>query len=98
MNISRKTILLALAGAWIIFSLVYIPWDFWNHFKNEQLNQAYNLGKADTINAAISQAKNTKCEAFSMYNDKDTVQLINTECLKTAGNTGANPTPGPTGK
>ncbi len=27
----------------------------------------------DTINAAIEQAKNEKCEPFSIYNDKEQV-------------------------
>jgi len=86
MNISKKTIFISLASAWIIFSLIYIPWDFWKHFKNEQLSQAYNLGRTDTINQAVKQAENDKCEPFSIYSNDKQVQVINTNCLKQAGN------------
>ncbi|MBU3965303.1 hypothetical protein KJ695_01095 [Patescibacteria group bacterium] len=89
MNISRKTIFIALASAWIIFSLIYIPWDFWKHFKNEQLTQAYQMGKADTINQAIKQAENEKCEPFSIYSDEKQIQLINVKCLKQPESGGA---------
>lgn len=82
MNISPKTIIIALASAWIIFSLVYIPWDFWKHFKNEQLKRAYNLGRTDTINQAIKQAENEKCKPFSVYGNEKQAQLINVKCLK----------------
>lgn len=81
MNISIKKVITVLIIVWIVFTLIYIPWDFWNHFKNEQLTQAYNLGKSDTVNAAIKQAENEKCEPFSIYNNEKQVQLINIKCL-----------------
>ena len=90
MTISLKKIIIGLAAVWIIFTLVYIPWDLWNHFKNEQLTQAYNLGKADTVNAAITQAENDKCEPFSIYgsNNKQ-VQVVNMKCLTPQNNASA---------
>lgn len=86
MTITTKTIAIVLAGVWIIFSVVYIAWDRWDRFKNGQMTQAYNLGKTDTINAAISQAKNTKCEPFSIFdkNQNKNVEVINTKCLQSA--------------
>lgn len=93
MDISPKKIIVALVAVWIIFTIVYIPWDLWNHFKNEQLSQAYNLGKTDTVNAAIKQAENEKCEPFSIYGtDNKQVQVINIKCLRVAdsGTSGTN--------
>ena len=82
MEITKKTISMLLAVLWIIFSAVYIAWDRWNHFKNEKLAQAYQLGKTDTVNQAIKQAENEKCEPFSIYNNDKQAQLINIKCLK----------------
>jgi len=82
MSISKKTIVITLVSIWIIFSVSYIAWDRWDRFKNGQMVQAYNQGKTETINAVIAQAKNDKCDAFSIYNDKEQVQLINVSCLK----------------
>lgn len=50
--------------------------------KKKQLNQAYNLGKTDTINTAIKQAENEKCEPFSIYSNEKQIQVINVNCLK----------------
>lgn len=82
MIISRKTITITMLSVWLIFSLVYIPYDFWKHFKNEQLSNAYNQGRIDTINQAIKQAENEKCEPFSIYSDDKQIQVVNVKCLK----------------
>lgn len=84
MTITKKTIGITFVSIWVIFSAVYIARDIWGHFQTEQVARAYNLGKTDTINAAITQAKNEKCEPFSIYNEKEQVQLININCLKQA--------------
>jgi hypothetical protein len=86
MRLTQKTIIIFLIGIWIIFSFVYIVSDFWKHFKNEQLAQAYQQGKTDTVNQAIDQAENKKCEPFSVYNkDKQKeVWLVNVECVQSA--------------
>lgn len=82
MTISKQLIIVALVSIWIIFSLVYIARDIWGHFQIEQVSRAYQQGKTDTVNAAIAQAKNEKCEPFSIYNDKEEIQLINIKCLQ----------------
>ena len=84
MKITKRTILVFLACAWTIFSTTYIVYDRWNHFKTEQLNQAYNLGKANTVKQVISEAENKECKPLSIYNEKEKIQLINIDCLKQA--------------
>lgn len=84
MSISKKTIIIVPVSIWIIFSAIYIVRDLWNHFQSEQVTRAYQQGKIDTINAAIVQSKNEKCEPFSIYNDKEEIQLINIKCLQQA--------------
>lgn len=79
MHVTPKKIVVILATVWIVFTLVYVPWDLWNHFKTEQLNQAYNLGKADTINDAMRRAD--KCEPFSIFSNDKEAQVINMKCL-----------------
>lgn len=84
MIISKKTIFLTLISIWLLSTFVYIPLDLWNHFKNEQLARAYNLGRADTVNAAIEQAENDRCESFSISGNGKQAQVINIKCLKQA--------------
>lgn len=84
MTITKQTVIIALVSIWIIFSVAYIARDLWGHFQIEQVNRAYQQGKTDTVNAAITQAKNEKCEPFSIYTDKEQIQLINVSCLKQA--------------
>ncbi|MFA6096470.1 MAG: hypothetical protein WC788_02475 [Candidatus Paceibacterota bacterium] len=86
MKIDKKAVSLVAVSFWILFSVVYVAIDIWDDFKKEQLSAAlqsgYQQGKTDMINAAISQAKNEKCDPFSIYNDKEQVQLISVSCLK----------------
>jgi hypothetical protein len=84
MALSRKTIIIALVGIWIIFSAVYIARDIWEDFQTEQVSRAYQLGKTDMINVAILQAKNEKCEPFLLWSDNEQIQLININCLQQA--------------
>ena len=56
MTITKKLILNIVLVIWIIFSVIYIFYDVWSDFKLKALNQAYQQGRADTINALIQQA------------------------------------------
>lgn len=80
MNISftPKTILYFLVFLWIVFSVVYIVNDIWINFKNVQMGQAYEQGRADTINVLIQEAE--KCQSFSVFSGEKEIQLIKIGC------------------
>lgn len=80
MNVSltNKTILYFLVFLWIVFSVGYILWDVWSDFKNIQILNAYQQGKADTINALITEAE--KCQSFSIFSAEKEIQLIKIGC------------------
>lgn len=96
MKVTKQTLGIILLILWSIFSAAYIVWNTWNQFKNGQIVQAYNAGKADAINEAMKQAQNEKCEPFSIWSGNNQVQLINVACLKQVGD--ATDTPPPSNK
>ena len=79
MKISKK-IGFIVVGIWIIFSVIYICRDAWQNFITTKLNQAYQPGRADTINALIQQAESS-CQPFSVFSGEKQIQLINGDCL-----------------
>ena len=78
MGSTKKTILYLILFLWVIFSVVYIINDIWSNYKNVQLVNAYNQGKADTINVLITEAE--KCQPFSVFSEEKEIQLIKIGC------------------
>ena len=78
MDLTKKTILYLILFLWVIFSVVYIINDVWSNYKKVQLVNAYNQGKADTINALIQEAD--KCQPFPVSNGEKEVQLTKIGC------------------
>ena len=76
-----KTILLTL---WVIFSFAYISYNMFDNFRNQVLQNAYMTGKAETVNALITQAENKECKPFNVYIENKKVDLINVACLQQA--------------
>ena len=77
-NFSKKIILRSLVLLWIVFSIVYIIWDVWSDFKVDKLNQAYQQGRTDTVNAVMTEAE--KCQVFSIFSAEKQIQLKNVDC------------------
>lgn len=81
----KKIALMASTVFWVIFSIAYIAWDLWTDFQKDQLSVAYSQGYQqavnDTVNQAMTQAENEKCEPFTIYNKEKKVDVINTKCL-----------------
>jgi len=82
MTITKKLILNIVLLIWIIFSVIYILYDVWSDFKLKALNQAYQQGRADTINALIQQAE--KCDPIPVLSGEKKIEVINVNCLKTS--------------
>ncbi|KPJ57138.1 hypothetical protein AMJ49_02455 [Parcubacteria bacterium DG_74_2] len=80
MAISKKLILNIIIVIWIVFSVIYIFYDFWTDFKLKILNQAYQQGRIDTINTLINQAK--KCEPIPIFSGEERIEVININCLE----------------
>jgi hypothetical protein len=78
MTLSKKNIMHLVAALWIVFSLVYIFYDIWSDFKLKELNQAYQQGRVETINALITEAE--KCQPFPVFSGEKQIQLIKTDC------------------
>ena len=82
MTITKKLILNIILIIWIVFSVIYVAYDIWSDFKLKALNQAYQQGRADTINALIQQAE--KCESIPVFSGEKKIEVINVNCLKTS--------------
>jgi len=82
MTITKKLILNLVLILWVIFSVIYILYDVWSDFKLKALNQAYQQGRADTINALIQQAE--KCDPIPVLSGEKRIEVINVNCLKTS--------------
>ena len=82
MTITKKLILNIILLIWIIFSVIYILYDIWSDFKLKALNQAYQQGRADTINALIQQAE--KCDSIPIFSGEKKIEVINVNCVKTS--------------
>lgn len=81
MNLTKKTILCLILFLWVVFSIAYIANDIWSNYKDVQLVQAYNQGRADTVNTLIQEAE--KCQPFSVFSGEKEVQLMNLGCGET---------------
>ncbi len=81
MKVSKIFILIIILVIWAIFSVGYIGYDVWSDFKLRELEQVYQQGRRDTVNALIQQAQ--KCEPFPVFSGEQRVNLINTDCLIT---------------
>ncbi|MCX6761161.1 MAG: hypothetical protein NTZ84_03630 [Candidatus Nealsonbacteria bacterium] len=82
-SLTKKTILYLLVLLWLVFSVVYIVNDVWSDYKNVQLVQAYNQGRADTINTLFQEAE--KCTGFSVFTAEKEIQLIKMGCPEVGG-------------
>ncbi len=44
----------------------------------------YQKWYATAVNSLIEQASNEECKSFTVYNDKNKVELVNVACLQKA--------------
>lgn len=77
---SVKQILVSL---WILLSVAYILVDLYQGVVIGMYNKGYLDSQAATIATLIQNAQNEQCEPVSVSNDKETVNLINVQCLQT---------------
>lgn len=82
MTTPQKYIIHTIAFILFVLLVVYVLYDVWGDFKLKELNQAYQQGKADTINALIQQSKN--CQQVPIYSGTEKTQVIDTSCLNTS--------------
>ena len=78
---TKKLIVHIVALIYIIGSIIYIGWDTWRDFKLRALNQAYQQGRVDTVNALIGQAQ--QCNAIPITSGTTTISVVNVDCLQT---------------
>ena len=79
---SKKIIFIAVVFmTWIIFSVWYIANDQWQDFQERKVQQAYELGKNDTINNLITEA--AKCQPVSVSSNSTKIEVIAVSCLQT---------------
>jgi len=75
MTISKKFILKIILILWIVFSVVYISYDF----IVGMLARAYQQGQIDLINALIEEAK--RCEPIPIFSNEQRIEVIAIDCL-----------------
>jgi flagellar basal body-associated protein FliL len=76
-------ILVTILIAWAVFSVAYIGYDLWSDFKNGQMAQAYQQGRAETVNQLIQRAG--QCQPFSVNSGNNQAELISVSCLQQQG-------------
>jgi len=90
----KENIIQTLLIVWATVSIIYIGYITWTDYKVKGITQAYQAGKADTVNGIIKQSEDAKCQAFTIFNGDMKVELVATNCLQKAPQT--QPTPGDT--
>jgi len=84
-KINPKNIGYLVLVLWTIFSVVYISWGQWSAYKEKAIQASYDAGINSCVSRLITEAKNTSCQSFTVYNDKETVDVINVQCLSSDG-------------
>lgn len=72
-----KKVILAL---WIAFSVLYVAYNEYTRFKVFAMQSSYNQGIQDAVAKVMEESKN--CKGFPINLGKDSVTLLNVECLK----------------
>lgn len=80
LKINKKSVFLLLIFIWIAFSLWYIANDQWQDFKMKENQQAYQLGRSDTVKAVIDEV--SKCQQLPLTIDDKKATIISVECLQ----------------
>ena len=81
---NTSSIFVIILLVWAIFSLIYIGYDVWSDFKSQQINQAYQSGRVNTVNNLINRATKD-CKPFTVNSNDKKVDLIRVKCLQQAG-------------
>lgn len=67
-----------ITATWIIISIIYISFDIFNKF----IFWMYNNWYRNAVNSIIEQAVNKECKSFTVYNEKEKVDLVSVACLQ----------------
>ena len=67
---------------WIVISVLYIWFDLYNRVVFRMYNNWYE----SAINSIIEQAGNKDCKSFTVYNEKNKVELVNIACIQQVNN------------
>ena len=81
-NFNKKTIFIVLAILWFGFSSIYIGLDIWNNFKAQQLANAFETGRVETINQIMQRVTEARCQPIRLFNEEGEVSLIDIACLE----------------
>lgn len=93
-NLVKKIVVWFLISFWIIFSIGYIGFDQWRDFQGSRIQQAYELGRNDTVRALISEV--SKCEQpVPVFADDSRINVVAVECIQEELNNRPAPTPPP---
>lgn len=87
-RLNLKTIFLILVCVWGIFAVWYIANDQWQDFKINENQQAYQLGRSDTIKAVIDEV--SKCQQLPLSIDDKKANVVSIECLQQNQNSQQN--------
>ena len=67
---------------WVAFSVLYVAYNEYSRFKVFAMQSSYNQGIQDAVAKVMEESKN--CKGFPINLGKDSVTLVNVECLKQA--------------
>nr|VFK66810.1 MAG: hypothetical protein BECKUNK1418G_GA0071005_11098 [Candidatus Kentron sp. UNK]VFK72230.1 MAG: hypothetical protein BECKUNK1418H_GA0071006_11028 [Candidatus Kentron sp. UNK] len=81
--LDKKLWFKGLLGLWVIFSFVYIAYDFGYQGWQRMKEQAFLAANEQVVQRLMQEATNKDCKPFPVSYQKQKVFLINTACLKT---------------
>jgi len=89
---TRKIAFIAMA-VWCGISTIYVVYDRWQHFREEELARIADKTRRDVIGEIITQA--AQCRPFSVVVGEKSAQLVSVACLQEPGPARAAQPPAP---
>lgn len=79
---SKKNILVTVLTVYVIASIGYIGYRLWDDFRLNYAEQEFQRGRTVTVDQIVQQATTQNCQPFTVFNESQTVELLNTACLQ----------------
>lgn len=77
----KKLIGQVLLLLYVLVSMGYIAYREWQDFRLVYAQASYERGRQDTVSQLLEQAANPNCQPFTVFNNQNQIQLVNTVCL-----------------
>lgn len=79
---AKKNIFVTVLIVYILASIGYIGYRLWDDFRLDYAEKEFQRGRTMTVDQLIQQATTQNCQPFAVFNEVQTVELLNTACLQ----------------